>query len=411
MGKVVGIVAEYNPFHNGHHYHIKESKQKAGADAVVAVISGNFTQRGEPSITNKWSKAYMALCGGVDLVIELPTIYAISSAENFARGAIKILDSLKIVNSISFGAENDDIGALSGIANVLSEEPKEYKTILNHELKKGESFPKARENALMMYLNDIKRYANILKGSNNILAIEYLKILKEQKSNLEPIAILRKNVGYKDEKIEDNFASSTAIRKLLCQNDTETLSKVLPKMSYRVLVNEAKNGGLILGLEKYEKEIIYQLRKMNVEQIADLPDVAEGLENSIKNAVENCNTIKDVIEQVKSKRYTQTRIKRILLYSLLGMDKKTMETSKKITPYARVLGFTKKGQGLLSEISKNNPKINLITSVKQFVDENKNKQLKEMLKTDIFATDVYTLAYREGSKSNLDYTNKLIMPR
>ena len=411
MGKVVGIVAEYNPFHNGHHYHIQESKQKAGADAVVAVISGNFTQRGEPSITNKWSKAYMALCGGADLIIELPTIYAISSAENFARGAIKILDSLKIVNSISFGVENDDIGALSSIANVLSEEPKEYKTILNHELKKGESFPKARENALMMYLNDIKRYANILKGSNNILAIEYLKILKEQKSNLEPIAILRKNVGYKDEKIEDNFASSTAIRKLLCQNDTETLSKVLPKMSYRVLVNDAKNGGLILGLEKYEKEIIYQLRKMSVEQIADLPDVAEGLENAIKNAVENCNTIKEVIEQVKSKRYTQTRIKRILLYCLLGIDKKTMETSKKITPYARVLGFTKKGQGLLSEISKNNPKINLITSVKQFVDENKNKLLKEMLNTDIFATDVYTLAYKEESKSNLDYTNKLIMPR
>ena len=127
MGRVVGIVAEYNPFHNGHYYHIQESKKKSNADAVVAVISGNFTQRGETSIVNKWSKAYMALCGGADLVIELPTVYATSSAENFARGAIKILDSLKIVNSISFGTENDDIEALRNIANVLNEEPKEYK--------------------------------------------------------------------------------------------------------------------------------------------------------------------------------------------------------------------------------------------------------------------------------------------
>ncbi len=411
MGRVVGIVAEYNPFHNGHYYHIQESKKKSNADAVVAVISGNFTQRGETSIVNKWSKAYMALCGGADLVIELPTVYATSSAENFARGAIKILDSLKIVNSISFGTENDDIEALRNIANVLNEEPKEYKTILNHELQKGDSFPKARENALMMYLNDIKRYANILKGSNNILAIEYLKILKEQKSKIEPITILRKNVGYNDDKIEDGFASSSAIRKLLNENKTDSLSNIMPKMSYRVLANDIRNGWTVLGLERFEKEIIYQLRRMNIEQIANLPDVSEGLENAIKSAVGNCNTIKELIEQVKTKRYTQTRIQRILLYSLLGIDKKIMESSKKVTPYVRVLGFTKKGQELLSEICRNNPKINLITSVKKFMDENKNKQLKEMLEKDIFATDVYTLAYKNNSKTNLDYTNKLIMPR
>lgn len=169
MSKAVGIIAEYNPFHNGHYYHMQKAKELSNADYCVAVISGNFTQRGDTSIVNKWAKAYMAICGGADLVIELPTIYSVSSAENFASGAIKILDSLNIIDSIAFGAEINEIATLNNIANVLYEEPKGYSTILNHELKKGVSYPAARENALMMYLNDIKRYANILNSPNNIL--------------------------------------------------------------------------------------------------------------------------------------------------------------------------------------------------------------------------------------------------
>ena len=184
MAKTVGIIAEYNPFHNGHYYHLQKAKQEAEADFCVAVISGNFTQRGETSIVNKWAKAYMAICGGADLVIELPTLYSVSSAENFANGAIKILDSLKIVDSFAFGAEADDLATLNNIANVLYNEPRGYTNILSHELKKGISYPMARENALMMYLNDIKRYANVLGSPNNILAIEYLKALKTQKSHL-----------------------------------------------------------------------------------------------------------------------------------------------------------------------------------------------------------------------------------
>ena len=156
MSRVLGIIAECNPFHNGHLYHISKSKQETGAQYVVAVISGNFVQRGNTSIVNKWIKARMALLNGVDLVIELPTVYSISSAENFAEGAIKILNSLGVVDTVSFGMEAKDISALNNIANVLYSEPKEYVTMLSHELKKGSSFPKARENALMMYLNDIK---------------------------------------------------------------------------------------------------------------------------------------------------------------------------------------------------------------------------------------------------------------
>lgn len=411
MSRVIGVVAEYNPFHNGHYYHLQATKEITGAEYCVAVISGNFTQRGDTSIVNKWAKAYMAICGGADLVIELPTVYSISSAENFASGAVKILDNLKVVNAISFGAEANDLATLNNIANVLYEEPKAYTNILSHELKKGISYPAARENALMMYLNDIKRYANTLSSPNNILAIEYLKALKIQKSKLEPIMIRRKKVYYNDNKIVDDFASATAIRKLLQGGEYANLRKVIPRSSYTIIGQESRKGGMVLSLAKYEKEIIYALRKMTVEEIADLPDVSEGLQFAIKNAANEANNLKDLISNIKSKRYTQTRIQRILLYALLGIDKKLMENSRKVVPYVRVLGFTQKGKSLLSEISRRNPKLNIITSLKKYMNQNqnKNKVLAEMLEKDIFATDVYTLGYIGDSKANLDFTNNMII--
>lgn len=411
MSRVIGVVAEYNPFHNGHYYHLQATKEITGAEYCVAVISGNFTQRGDTSIVNKWAKAYMAICGGADLVIELPTVYSISSAENFASGAVKILDNLKVVDAISFGAEANDLATLNNIANVLYEEPKAYTNILSYELKKGISYPAARENALMMYLNDIKRYANTLSSPNNILAIEYLKALKIQKSKLEPIMIRRKKVYYNDNKIVDDFASATAIRKLLQGGEYANLRKVIPRSSYTIIGQESRKGGMVLSLAKYEKEIIYALRKMTVEEIADLPDVSEGLQFTIKNAANEANNLKDLISNIKSKRYTQTRIQRILLYALLGIDKKLMENSRKVVPYVRVLGFTQKGKSLLSEISRRNPKLNIITSLKKYMNQNqnKNKVLAEMLEKDIFATDVYTLGYIGDSKANLDFTNNMII--
>lgn len=411
MSRVIGVVAEYNPFHNGHYYHLQATKEITGAEYCVAVISGNFTQRGDTSIVNKWAKAYMAICGGADLVIELPTVYSISSAENFASGAVKILDNLKVVDAISFGAEANDFATLNNIANVLYEEPKAYTNILSHELKNGISYPAARENALMMYLNDIKRYANTLSSPNNILAIEYLKALKIQKSKLEPIMIRRKKVYYNDNKIVDDFASATAIRKLLQGGEYANLRKVIPRSSYTIIGQESRKGGMVLSLSKYEKEIIYTLRKMTVEEIAELPDVSEGLQFAIKNAANEANNLKDLISNIKSKRYTQTRIQRILLYALLGIDKKLMENSRKVVPYVRVLGFTQKGKSLLSEISRRNPKLNIITSLKKYMNQNqnKNKVLAEMLEKDIFATDVYTLGYIGDSKANLDFTNNMII--
>lgn len=407
MSRVLGIIAEYNPFHNGHLYHIARAKQETNAQYIIAVISGNFVQRGNTSIVNKWAKARMALLNGVDLVIELPSVYSISSAENFAEGAIKIFNSLGVVDTISFGMETSDISTLNNIANVLYNEPKEYVTMLSHELKKGNSFPKARENALMVYLNDIKRYANVLSGSNNILAIEYLKAIKKTKSTITPVGIKREKVLYNDKYIVDEFASATAIRKMLMTNQLNDISKVMPRNSYLKLGEELKNGHYVIDLSRFEREIIYTLRKMSIADIAKLPDVSEGLETSIKNAADSCNTLEELINIVKTKRFTQTRIQRILLYALLGIDKKKMETSRKITPYVRVLGFNNKGKELISEMMSLNPKLNVITSVKKYIDDVANKNLKEMLETDILATNIYTLGYHSDSYSNLDYTNKI----
>ena len=409
MAKVLGIIAEYNPFHNGHFYHLARSKAITNSDYVICVISGNFVQRGNTSIIDKWTKTEMAILNGADLVIELPTIYATSSAENFAEGAIKILNSLNIVNTISFGSELCDIDTLNKIAYVLYTEPKEYTAILGHELKKGISYPKARENALMMYLNDIRKYANVLSSPNNILGVEYLKALRKYKSNMRAISIKREKVYYNDYKIVDEFASATAIRKLIQTGHFSELRKVMPGNSYGMLKEKIRKGKFVIDIEKFQKEIIYSIRKMSIEDLKNIPDVSEGLENSLKNAANSTNDIYELINIVKSKRYTQTRIQRILIYILLGITTKDMNIAKKINPYIRVLGFNNKGKELLSQIVKLNPKLPIVTSVKKFMDTNTNKNLKEMMEKDILATNIYTLGYEGESYSNLDYTNKMII--
>jgi len=409
MTNVVGIIGEYNPFHNGHAYHLEKSKQEAKADYTIAVISGSFVQRGNVSLVDKWTKADMALSNGVDLVIELPTIYSISSAENFAYGAVKILDSLNIVDYISFGSELCDMDVLEKCADVLYKEPPKFVNLLNHELTKGLSFPKARENALLMYLNDIRKYSNVLSSPNNILAIEYIKALKKLRSHIRPIAIKRVNTGYNDLEITNNFASATAIRKKIIDNTPAGLSKLMPPNSYRLLYNSIKKGHYVKDITNFEKEIIYTLRKMSLKEIANLPDVSEGLEHAIKNAANSCNTIEEFMNIIKTKRYTSTRIQRILLYALLGITKDDMKASFKAQPYIRILGMNKKGKDLISVISRSNPNLNIITSVKKFIDSNSNKALVNMLNTDINATNIYTLGYEKDSWSNLDFTHNMII--
>lgn len=408
MGKVLGIVAEYNPFHNGHLHHLEEAKKLTGATHVVAVISGNFTERGSTALINKWSRAEMALKCGVDLVLELPTLYATSSAENFADGAIKLLNSLKVVDYVAFGAETSNVDILSELADVLYHEPKEYKNILTTELKKGISFPKARENALLMYLNNSKKYSNVLSSPNNILGIEYIKALKKHKSKIEPVAIPRFEAGYNDSDFSGNIASATAIRNIVKNGGFDILRRLLPESSYSILMDNIKQGHFVTDLSAFEKEIIYTLRKMDIKEIANLPDVSEGLEFAIKNAANSCNSVTEFLNIIKSKRYTETRLQRILLYALLGFTKKDMELSKRVSPYARVLGLTNRGKFLISEIAKANSKLEIVTSVKRFVDGNSNRNLKLMLDKDIWATDVYSIGYMYDSWSNLDFTHKIV---
>lgn len=406
MSKILAVIAEYNPFHNGHLYHLEKSKKIVDPDYSICIMSGNFCQRGDTSIVDKWSKAEMAIKNGFDLVIELPVIYSISSAENFAEGALKILNAFNNV-TLSFGSECGNINILNKFANILYDEPKEFSTILTHELAKGISYPKARENALMLYLNDVRKYANVLSNSNNILGVEYLKAIKKMRSKVEPITVKRIGTDYNSLKVKDRLASATAIRSLIQNN--EDVVKLVPKASFEILSENMKYGKTVNGLETFEKEIIYTLRKMSIQEIGDLQDVSEGLENLIKQAADSCNTLEDLINFIKSKRYTRSRIQRILLYTLLDITKKDIQESYKVNPYIRVLGVSNHGKELLSEISKKRSKFPVITSVKKFMDSSSNKVLKNMLSKDILASNIYTLGYDYDSKSNLDYTKKLII--
>lgn len=316
MDNVLGIIAEYNPFHNGHLYHLEKSKKGTNSKYSIAVISGNFTERGIPSIVDKWSKAKMALSEGVDLVLELPVVYSISSAENFADGAINILNSLKIVNKLSFGVECDDKELLNLFADILYEEPKEFKEYLSIELKKGLSFPKARENAMKMYLpgKDI----SVLSSPNNILAIEYLKALKKYNSSIEINMV--KRFGSEHNSLDINeFSSSTAIRNLINSiknsddkkldnvSNISQLSSLIPKNSFSILQEKINSGEYIPSLDNFEKEILYVFRTLSIEEIRALPDVSEGLEYAIKNSSNSCTNLNDFMNSLKSKRYTRNK--------------------------------------------------------------------------------------------------------
>ena len=239
-----------------------------------------------------------------------------------------------------------------------------------------------------------------------------LEHLKKLKSNIQPISIIRHEAGYHDLNFSGNIASSTAIRNMVKNNGFNALRNLMPSASYTTLIQNLKIGHIIPDISVFEKQIIYAIRKLTIPEIANLPDVSEGLESAIKNTANSCNTIVEFLNIIKSKRYTTTRLQRILLYALLGITKKDIALSKKIQPYIRVLGLNNRGKYLISEIAKANPKLEIITSVKKFTDENSNKSssknLMTMLDKDIWASNVYTIGYDEDSWSNLDFTKKIV---
>ena len=401
MGKRIGIIAEYNPFHNGHLYQIQKAKELTGADTVIAVMSGNFTQRGETSLVNKFEKTKIALQNEVDMVIELPIIYSISSAENFALGGIKILNEIGNIDYLVFGIEEDNLQELQAIADVLVNENDEFKSKIKTELDKGNSYPKAREIALKKVLSS-ENVENIMQKPNNILAIEYLKALKTTNSKIKPFAIKRKNTMHNDENINENYASGTYIRKLFIENNFNEIKKVVPKYTYERLLELKNQGTYVSSINDFSDIVIYKIRTMTKEEISQIADVNEGLENSIKLASTTCKTIDEIIDKVSTKRYTKTRISRILTYILLDITKSEMEQSKNANQYIRVLGINKKCEGILKTINNNK----LITSLKKFEENNRENQL---LNIDKKATEIYTIKYPKSVQANLDYTSKFII--
>ncbi len=391
--KVLGFITEYNPFHNGHKYHLTASKAIVNATHTVAVMSGNFLQRGEPALTHKWIRAEMAVREGIDLVIELPVVYACNSAEYFAFGAISLLDKLGIIDSICFGSEDGELEYLQQIARILYKEPLEYKILLQDHLKKGLSYPNARSLALRCFLNK-DNLDTTISSPNNILGIEYLKALYQLNSSITPYTIRRTQADYHSQLLEGTICSATAIRKYLSEpaRETELLSTFMPRESYTLLMDSIKKGLAPVSQSSFDQIILYHLRYLSKLTLIDLPNVSEGLENRIKEAAYGAKNYIELLDLIKTKRYTMTRIQRILIHGLLGLSKQEILSMahEKGPSYVRVLAFTQKGAELI-RLMKTTSSIPIITNINKVAIADPSTQ--KMLSFDQLATDIYSIGY------------------
>ncbi|AOT68401.1 nucleotidyltransferase [Geosporobacter ferrireducens] len=391
--KVLGFITEYNPFHNGHKYHLAASKDAVGATHTVAIMSGNFLQRGEPALTHKWIRAKMAVREGIDLVIELPVAYACSSAEYFAFGAISLLHKLGIIDSVCFGSEAGELKPLLKIAKTLYEEPLEYKNSLQDYIKKGLPYPKARSLALECFLNQ-KNLAPTISSPNNILGIEYLKALYRLNSSIKPYTIKRVQADYHSHQLEGTICSATAIRKHLAETNKESslLFSFMPKESYALLMDSIKNHLAPVTQSSFDQTILYHLRYLQKSRLMELSDVSEGLENRIKEAAYSAKSYAELLDLIKTKRYTLTRIQRILIHSLLGLSRQELLSMahEKGPSYARILAFTQKGAELI-RLMKSTSSIPIISNINKSALSDTAAQ--KMLFFDLLATDIYSLGY------------------
>ncbi|MBF4691694.1 nucleotidyltransferase [Fusibacter ferrireducens] len=402
--KIIAIIAEYNPFHNGHMYQLQKSVQETGANGVIAIMSGNFVQRGHPAFWDKWTRTELALAAGVNLIIELPVFFATASAEQFGFGAIKLLNDTHVVSQLCFGTENTDQHAFDKIASILANEPPEFKQALASALAQGLSFPAAREKALKAIL-DIDTIPNT---SNSILGLEYFKAIKKLNSPIEPHLTKRVGSGYNDEKLNIGFSSATAIRKAyfdaLKKQESFDFGDVLPQNcnDYLRQVQPAA-----LSVEHFQDILLYKLRSSSTLELSKFREVTEGLEYKIKAHALKARTYNELIEGLKSKRYTATKISRMLNNILLNIPK-DFDGTKHLN-YLRVLGFDPTGQKILKMI-KDNSELNLITNLNHIPYSLKENPLLSM---DCLATDVYALGYkstpdRQGAK---DLTKSIIIRR
>lgn len=415
--KVLGLVTEYNPFHNGHLYHLELSKKICGADYTVCVMSGNFIQRGQPALLDKWARTGMALSNGIDLVIELPVSYVLQSAEHFAFGAVEILDSLGLVDYLSFGSECGEVDILNEIAVLLCNEPMEFSSHLKKLLQQGYSYAQAREQSVLEYLgksiseNTLRK---VMSSPNNILGIEYLKALHRLQSNIRPLTVKRHKTGYHSLEYTDpdGIASATAIRSIIQKSlDWDRLRPLLPAASLEVIRTEAACGKAPVFMDYFETAIVTLLRKLNSDQLSNYPDVNEGLENRIVKAAMENSTLDHIFSAIKTKRYTHTRLSRIMCNILLGITRDQFSSFQKSggPQYIRVLGANHRGTEIL-KAAKSRATLPLIIKPSSY-DKSCNPILKQMIELDFLATDLFSLGYPEPEKrkGRLDLTTSPLM--
>lgn len=384
----VGIICEYNPFHNGHLYQLNSLNKD---DGKICIMSGNYTQRGENAIFDKYSRCEVAIKNGANLVIELPFIYSSASAEMFAKGSINILNSLNIIDDICFGMEdNKRIEEIKHISKILNEEPDIYIFKLKENLNNGLSFAKSRENALLEMLNtDI----SFITSPNNILAIEYIKQLYKTNSNID-IKPIKRTVGYHENKENDIFLSASEIRRRIQKKQDITL--YIPKSEKEYYSPKNAHDNI---LEKNFDTLKHLILRSNKESLLKYPEMEEGLHNRIYNSIYDKNSLEEFLSFVTTKRYSTSRIRRILLYILTDTTKKLYQSAKKENlEYIKVLGFDEKGRNLLKDIKDN-------SNLKIFHNYNKdinllNQTNLDIIKKNIMVDNIYNLNKEE---MNLDF--------
>ncbi|MEG0872686.1 MAG: nucleotidyltransferase [Clostridia bacterium] len=409
--KVLGIIAEYNPFHKGHEYHIQKSKEITGADFVIVIMSGSFTQAGNISIYDKFTRAKVATNYGADLVIELPTIYATSSAEYFAKGAVNILDKLGVVDCICFGSESADIQKIKEISNIILTNEKNIWKDISLNFKNGVSFAFARKAALSSYLDS--NQIDTIESPNNILGLEYVKAITMLKSSIMPFCIKRESSNFNEIKLDTraSFTSATSIRNEIYNfaieknripntENIEILKNYLPTLMFKVIQQDSP-----LFNELYFSILKYNILNLGMDNLKTIQGITEGLENRIYSCINTSKTYSQFIQNIKSKRYQMSKIKRVLISILLNISKDYFENmTNKNLAYAHILASNENGKKLLSMISKNS-NIPVISSINDKVLNSLNEDIKSSIKLDILSANIHSIL--KCDEINKDYTNKL----
>lgn len=391
--KTAGIVAEYNPFHNGHKYHIERTKLLTGAESVAVVMSGNFVQRGETAVMSKWARAECAVENGADLVVELPTVWSIARAQSFSEGAVSLLHALG-VDVISFGSESGDIDALTTAANALNDE--KVLALLQKNLEKGMSFASARAEAVRSLYGE--KCFEILNEPNNILGIEYILA---NRGEAELFTVKRFGAEHDGNSHEGEFSSASQIRKMMLGK--KDFSAFVPESTARIFEREKQNGTAPVSYRELEKSILCRMRQLTAAKIAQAPDVSEGIENRIHDAAKQARSLDELFALAKTKRYPHARIRRIVLASFLGITK---EAGEGLPPYIKVLAMNEKGREILREAKK---KASLPIITKAADAEKLNETAKKMYELESVFTDIYSLAAPKVQPCGREKTEKLIV--